>query len=267
MRVFDLRGKLRLVVAVFCVLLALPAFGASGVTMISAPIPLTSGEYLMPGKFEWQPDLALEGAVSMVVNLSFQRLDVFRGGTLIARSSISSGRAGHSTPVGTFSILEKELIHHSNLYDNAPMPFMQRLTWHGVALHAGILPGRPASHGCIRLPSEFAKRLYQITARGDEVTVEGKASDFRLPARAPLQKPPQQKRAGVEGESSSCKQAELLPKSAESGSKSTVFSTKSMRALEAEERRIRTNPELTSDQRRAELNRVWSLQRTLLGTR
>lgn len=251
---------------VFCVFATRVAFAASKVDLVPTPIPLTSSEYVMPGKFEWQPELSPEGAVSIAVNLSLQKLDVFRGGTLIARSSISSGRAGHSTPVGTFSILEKDLIHHSNLYDNAPMPFMQRLTWQGVALHAGNLPGSPASHGCVRLPSEFARRLYQITARGDEVTVEGKASEFRLPSRASLQKLAQPKKAVIISEMSSVIKTELRPRSAESPSYQLLSSSKSMRELEVEECRIRTNPDLTPERRRAELNRVWSSQRALLGT-
>ena len=265
-RVFYLLGEPRLLLAVFCVFATHTAFGASKAGLPGNPVPLTSSEYVLPGKFEWEPDLSPEGPVSIAVNLSLQKLEVFRGGTLIARSSISSGRAGHSTPVGTFSILEKELIHHSNLYDNAPMPFMQRLTWHGLALHAGNLPGCPASHGCIRLPSEFAKRLYQITSRGDEVTVAGKASEFRLPSRASIQKLAQPKKALIIDEPSTVTQTESRPKSGVRASDPLLSSAKSMRELEAEECRIRSNPDLTPEQRRAELKRVWSLQRALLGT-
>ena len=263
---FQLLGELKFLPVVFCVFATHVALGASKADLAGSPIPLTSSEYVMPGKFEWEPELSPEGPVAIAVNLSLQKLEVLRGGTLIARSSISSGRAGHSTPVGTFSILEKELIHHSNLYDNAPMPFMQRLTWHGVALHAGNLPGCPASHGCIRLPSEFAKRLYQITSRGDEVTVEGNASEFRLPSRASLQKLAQPKKALMIGEPNSMNQTESRSKSGERASDPLLSSKKSMRELEAEECRIRTNPDFTPEQRRAELNRVWSSQRALLGT-
>lgn len=261
-----LLGEPKFLLAVFCVFAAHTAIGASKAGLAGSSIPLTSSEYVLPGKFEWEPDLSPEGPVSITVNLSLQKLEVFRGGTLIARSSISSGRAGHSTPVGTFSILEKELIHHSNLYDNAPMPFMQRLTWHGVALHAGNLPGCPASHGCIRLPSEFAKRLYQITSRGDEVTVDGKASEFRLPSRASRQKLAQPKKALIIGEPSSLTQTDSRPKSGVRASDPLLSATKSMRELEAEECRIRSNPELSPEQLRAELKRVWSSQRALLGT-
>jgi lipoprotein-anchoring transpeptidase ErfK/SrfK len=88
---------------------------------------------------------------------------VFRDGEVWDSSRVSTGRRGHETPVGTFPILQKKVHHRSNLYDNAPMPFMQRLTWGGVALHAGSIPGYPASHGCIRLPKAFAQKLYKIT--------------------------------------------------------------------------------------------------------
>jgi lipoprotein-anchoring transpeptidase ErfK/SrfK len=88
---------------------------------------------------------------------------VFRSGEAWGSTRVSTGRRGHETPVGTFPILQKKVHHRSNLYDNAPMPYMQRLTWGGVALHAGRVPGYPASHGCIRLPRAFAQDLYRIT--------------------------------------------------------------------------------------------------------
>ncbi len=99
----------------------------------------------------------------IVVSIPSQRLYAFRDGELWDTSKVSTGRRGHETPVGVFPILQKKVHHRSNLYDDAPMPFMQRLTWDGVALHAGHVPGYPASHGCIRLPRAFAKKLYGIT--------------------------------------------------------------------------------------------------------
>ena len=96
---------------------------------------------------------------------------MFRDGELWDTSPVSTGKRGHETPAGTFRILQKKVHHRSNLYDNAPMPYMQRLTWGGVALHAGRVPGYPASHGCIRLPRSFAKKLYKITDFATEVTV------------------------------------------------------------------------------------------------
>lgn len=94
-----------------------------------------------------------------------------RGDTMVAAASVSTGKDGKDTPVGIFPILQKREMHHSNLYDSAPMPFMQRLTWDGVALHAGKNPGFPDSHGCIRLPAAFAKKLFSITSVGTNVVV------------------------------------------------------------------------------------------------
>ena len=109
------------------------------------------------------PQEALADGVLIVVSLPSQRLFVFRDGESWASSRISTGRRGHETPTGTFPILQKKVHHRSTLYDGAPMPYMQRLTWDGIALHAGNVPGYPASHGCIRLPRSFAQDLYRIT--------------------------------------------------------------------------------------------------------
>lgn len=124
-----------------------------------------SGEPLLAPKesYRWQPTLAPQGPVLIVVNLSSQELYVYRNGIRIGASRVSTGRPGHETPVGVYTILQKEREHFSNKYDNAPMPYMERLTWSGVAIHAGILPGHPASHGCIRLPTEFAEILFGVT--------------------------------------------------------------------------------------------------------
>ena len=109
------------------------------------------------------PREALQGGVLVVVSLASQQAFVFRRGALWDSSPVSTGKKGNETPEGVFPILQKKVDHRSSLYDDAPMPYMQRLTWDGVALHAGRIPGFPASHGCIRLPSEFAKKLYGIT--------------------------------------------------------------------------------------------------------
>lgn len=123
------------------------------------------------GEFFWEPELALSGPLVMIISLPEQTLSAYRNGIRIAYSSISSGVKGRSTPTGVFTILEKEVTHFSNKYHHAPMPYMQRLSWEGVALHGGDLPGYPASHGCIRLPREFAKKLYSVTTRGTTVIV------------------------------------------------------------------------------------------------
>ncbi|WP_037547823.1 L,D-transpeptidase family protein [Stappia stellulata] len=115
--------------------------------------------------------LLAEAPVQILVSLKAQTLDVYRGTQLIESTRISSGKSGHGTPTGIFSILEKRRRHFSNLYNNAPMPYMQRLTWSGIALHEGRVPNYPASHGCIRLPRGFAKNLFGQTERGGHVIV------------------------------------------------------------------------------------------------
>ncbi|MFZ4806947.1 MAG: L,D-transpeptidase [Hyphomicrobiaceae bacterium] len=112
-----------------------------------------------------------EGIVQIVVSIPDQRMHVYTGGERFASAPVSSGKPGHSTPKGVFSILQKRRFHRSNIYSGAPMPFMQRLTWSGVALHAGALPGYPASHGCIRLPHSFAESLFKVTSAGARVIV------------------------------------------------------------------------------------------------
>ena len=132
---------------------------------------VSAGASLRPGEFVWQPERAQQGRVEIVVSVPLQRAFVYRGGTLIGVTTVSTGRPGHETPTGTFNILEKDREHFSNRYNNAPMPFMQRLTWDGVALHAGQIPGRPASHGCVRLPLAFARQLFGVTEVGATVHI------------------------------------------------------------------------------------------------
>jgi len=106
---------------------------------------------------------AIAAGLRLVVSLPEQRIYVIRQGNLITTSIVSTGMRGHVTPTGTFTILGKAVKHRSNIYSNAPMPYMQRLTNGGIALHAGHVPGYPASHGCIRLPLAFARQLYAMT--------------------------------------------------------------------------------------------------------
>lgn len=120
------------------------------------------------------PDSSTEevvGPLTIVVSLRRQRLHVFDANGLVSSAPISSGQAGYRTPKGIFTILQKRRRHYSNLYGGAPMPNMQRLTWSGIALHAGQLPGYPASHGCIRLPSSFSRYLFGLTNLGGRVIV------------------------------------------------------------------------------------------------
>lgn len=126
---------------------------------------------MKPGQFAWHPDAEKEGSVNVVVSLSQQEAFVYRGGVMIGRTTVSTGRKGHRTPTGVFHILSKERMHHSKKYDNAAMPFSERITWGGVFLHAGIVPGYESSHGCIHLPYKFAKDLYGVTSKGDAVMI------------------------------------------------------------------------------------------------
>jgi hypothetical protein len=111
------------------------------------------------------------GPLIIAVSIGGQHLTVYDNGAPIATSPVSTGMRGHLTPMGVFSIIQKDRYHHSNIYSNAPMPFMQRITWSGVAMHAGVLPGYPASHGCIRMPESFAVRLWGMTEMGARVVV------------------------------------------------------------------------------------------------
>ena len=132
----------------------------------------------------------LEGPLQIVVSKDLQQLKIYDGNTVVATSRVSTGKAGHSTPTGIFSILEKKRTHFSNLYDSAPMPFMQRLTWSGIALHASnSVPAYPASHGCVRLPNDFAKTLFNLTRRGGHVLVSDREVEPRRIVHEALFKP------------------------------------------------------------------------------
>lgn len=109
--------------------------------------------------------------LQIIISIADQRVSLFDNGTLIARSSVSTGVKGHPTPLGVFSVIGKQRWHRSNIYSAAPMPYMQRITWSGIALHAGVVPGYPASHGCIRLKKDFAARLWRLTKRGTRVII------------------------------------------------------------------------------------------------
>ena len=118
-----------------------------------------------------QPEDAPKGPLQIIISIADQRISLFDNGTLIARSSVSTGIKGHPTPLGVFSVIGKQRWHRSNIYSAAPMPYMQRITWSGIALHAGVVPGHPASHGCIRLKNAFAAQLWHLTKRGTRVII------------------------------------------------------------------------------------------------
>ena len=124
----------------------------------------------------------------IVISIAKQRISIYGSGGLLAQSAISSGQAGHRTPTGVFSVIQKNRFHRSNIYSGAPMPYMQRITWSGIALHAGVIPGYPASHGCIRLPHHFAAELWGMTKMGARVIVapEDTAAVELVSPRLPL---------------------------------------------------------------------------------
>ncbi len=141
---------------------------------------------LRPGEFIWRPQLSPEGPVVIVVSLPLQLVQVYRNGVAIAVSTCSTGMTGHRTPTGVFTILQKREKHFSSIYNNAPMPNMQRLTWQGVALHAGQLPGYPASHGCIRLPLDFSRLLFTVTGLGTSVIIADRTSTHQAAVQPSL---------------------------------------------------------------------------------
>jgi hypothetical protein len=145
--------------------------GTAQMQPLDAGMMMAAVDRLRPGQYIWVPEIAPEGPVLVVVNIATQRLVAYRNGVPIAVSTISTGRRGHRTPLGVFTILQKAKHHRSSIYSNAPMPYMQRLTWSGIALHGGALPGYPASHGCIRLPHSFAPLLFGETALGMTVVI------------------------------------------------------------------------------------------------
>jgi hypothetical protein len=126
---------------------------------------------LKPGEYWWNPQLSPNGPLMILVSVPQQVMHVYRNGILIGRSTVSTGAKGHDTPGGVFTILEKNKTHYSKTYNNAPMPNMQRLTWSGIAMHSGKLPGYPDSHGCIRLPYDFSQLLFNATEKGGTVVV------------------------------------------------------------------------------------------------
>jgi peptidoglycan hydrolase-like protein with peptidoglycan-binding domain len=139
--------------------------------------------------FHSQAALAETDPLQIVVSIREQKMRVYRGIEPIAEVPVSSGKPGHSTPTGVFSILHKRKFHRSNLYSNAPMPWMQRLTWTGIALHEGKLPGYPASHGCVRLPKGFAEELYGMTSPGSHVVITGDMIEPRFVEHKALPQP------------------------------------------------------------------------------
>src|SRR5213082_1695972 len=152
-------------------LLVLESFTASAETFTEGMRVSPETVTLKTGEYVWEPERAPDGPLLIVASVTEQTAYVYRNGICIARSSVSTGRPGHRTPTGVFTILEKEVHHTSSIYKGAEMPYMERATWGGIALHAGDLPGYPDSHGCVRLPLEFSKLLFGVTMKGATVII------------------------------------------------------------------------------------------------
>jgi hypothetical protein len=144
----------------------IPVWGAK----TSSPADTRPGD-LKPGQWIWGGRGASPGPMAVIVSITEQRAYAYRNGILIGVTTVSTGKKGHETPTGVFTILQKDKDHHSKKYDDAPMPYQERLTWDGVALHAGGLPGYPESHGCVHMPTEFARLLFDATNMGMTVVV------------------------------------------------------------------------------------------------
>lgn len=138
----------------------------------AARLHLYRGKTALAGeKHRQEPTPAPKGPLQIIISIADQKISVYSGDVLVARSAVSTGVPDHPTPMGVFTVIQKQRWHRSNLYSAAPMPYMQRITWSGVALHAGVLPGYPASHGCIRLTEDFAIHLWQISKLGNRVII------------------------------------------------------------------------------------------------
>lgn len=168
MRIAIFKLGIRMLTVLCAGLLAFTA-GAANFTKGREIEPLP--KELKPGDFVWIPAVSPTGPVVVIVSIPEQAMFVYRNGVRIGRSTVSTGTEGHPTPTGVFTILQKKVDHESSIYKGAKMPHMQRLTWDGIAMHAGRLPGYPASHGCVRLSEDFAEKLYSVTTCGTTVIV------------------------------------------------------------------------------------------------
>lgn len=168
-----MNGFFKITTALALLSAAAPALAAAEDEAVALEVAAAG---LAPNKFVWSgaAEVMSNEPVTVVVSIPLQRAFVFRGRTMIAASAVSTGADDKPTPTGVFPILQKAVKHTSNLYGSS-MPYMQRLTWDGVALHAGANPGFPASHGCVRLPAAFAKRLFEVTAKGSNVVITDQA--------------------------------------------------------------------------------------------
>ena len=150
------------------------------------------GTPLKPNEYTWDPDKSPTGPVGIIVDLTNQTMYVYRDGKLIGKTAVSTGIKSHPTAPGTYTILTKNVKYHSEKYHEASMPFMERLTWDGMAIHGGNNPGKPSSHGCVHVPLDFAEKLYGITQKGETVLISDlkeEPGDTVNPGLVPQQTP------------------------------------------------------------------------------
>lgn len=210
---------------------ALPA-AAQGAASSSAVEFARKAEALKPGEWVWAEEIAPTGPVLVYVDLSRQTATVYRNGVRIAVTTVSTGKPGHETPTGVFTILQKDADHRSSTYNNAPMFYQQRLTWDGVALHAGGLPGYPESHGCVHLPIAFAKKLFGTTHMGGVVIVAGRAGSVAtMPAAGVIAPANEAGKAAVHQPLASTESFRWQPELAPSGPVSVVISASDQRVV------------------------------------
>ena len=171
-----------------------------------------------------------QGPLILAISINKQRVKVYDANGLFTEAPVSTGMAGHATPMGVFSVIQKQKFHRSNIYSGAPMPFMQRITWSGIALHAGVLPGYPASHGCIRMPPGFAVKMYGWTRMGARVLVtpgETSPSSLEHPLLAAFKAP--QPTAATQPDTNA-PAASKADKGADAGKPTTIGSNLELRA-------------------------------------
>lgn len=225
-----IRRTLSLAAMLLPLAIAMPALAQGSVASSPAEFARIADQ-LKPGQWVWVPGVASAGPMLVYVDLSRQIATVYRNGVRIGVTTVSSGKPGHETPTGVFTILQKDANHRSSKYHNAPMPFQQRLTWDGVALHAGGLPGYPESHGCVHLPYGFSRELFRITTLGATVVVNGNAVSHVRTSDASLLAPFDEKGRPVETERLAGQPFVWTPEKSPSGPVTIIVSKSDQRVV------------------------------------
>lgn len=224
--------KVYAIMAVSLAIMTLPTVARTQGAKTSSPAEFARAvDRLKPGQWVWASNIAPTGPLLVYVDLSRQIATVYRNGVRIAVATVSSGKAGHETPTGVFTILQKDANHKSSIYNSAPMPYQQRLTWDGVALHAGGLPGYPESHGCVHLPYDFSRELFGITSLGATVVIAGSAVDHVRTSDASLLAPIDGKGNAVPQTSLGTKDFTWMPEKSSAGPLTIIVSKTDQRVV------------------------------------